>query len=115
MRYVIGLLLVLHGIAHSVGFIGAWELAPEKVPYTPVGILAPMGRMGMRVFGGMWAIAAIAFVIVGYGAFRDLSWWRPATIIAAAISLVMCLLALPGARFGVLVDIVILASLIGLS
>jgi hypothetical protein len=105
--------LVLHGFAHLVGFVGSWELAASVPPQNA--LLAgriPLSLASMRWVGIFWAIIALAFVIPAVGIMRQTPWWPAATLIVAFASLVLCVLGLPQAKVGAIVDVVIIAGVL---
>ena len=90
MRLILAGLMTLHGIAHLVGFAGAWQLAPAKeIPYktTVLGGHLQLGDTGIRVMGVLWLFAAVAFVVAAGGAVFNVRWWTNAALIVTAVSL----------------------------
>lgn len=115
MRPFLAVFMMLHGLAHLVGFAGSWQLGEAgKIPYKTT-ILAghlDLGGAGIRAFGVLWLVAAIAFAAVAIGAFAERSWWMTATWIVACASLALTLLELPEARIGVAANLAILGALV---
>ena len=111
MRIAIAVFLALHGFAHFVGFAGSFGLA-ESMPYktTVLGGTVDLGDAGIRVFGVMWLIAAGAFLVASAAAMTNQAWWTRALLVAVTGSLVLCAMALPEARIGVALDLLILAA-----
>jgi hypothetical protein len=107
-----GVFLVLHGLAHSVGFFVHWDLShPTGFTYstTLLGGRVDLGEIGIRIDGLLWLVAAVGFVVLGLrlSGFRRL---EPIPVAAVAIfSLVLCALDLPGAAIGMVIDVLILA------
>lgn len=112
MRIVIAIFLALHGFAHFAGFAMSFGLA-ESIPYrtTVLGGTVDLGDGGIRVIGVLWVLAALAFLTASAAAMTSQDWWITATLIAAVTSLVLCLLSLPEARIGVLLNLLILAAI----
>ena len=105
--------LVLHGFAHLVGFVGSWELAASVPPQTA--LLAgriPLSLTSMRWVGILWAVVALAFVVPAVGIIRQTTWWPAATLVVAFASLALCVLGLPQAKVGDVVDIAIIAGVL---
>ena len=112
MRLALAALMILHGIAHLVGFAGSWHLGAD-LPYKTT-VLAgriDLGDAGIRVAGLLWLVAAIAFVVAGAGAALNYDWWVKATLYVTFASLVLTLVELPDARIGLVVNVAILALL----
>ena len=115
MRIALAVLMTLHGIAHLVGFAGAWQLsAAANVPYrtTVLGGHVDLGAAGIRAIGLLWVMAALAFVTVSAGAVLHTEWWLGAAVLVALGSLALTILELPEARIGAMVNVVLLAILL---
>ncbi len=115
MRFVLAALMTLHGIAHIVGFAGAWQLAPAKeIPYktTVFAGHVHLGELGIRVMGVLWLFAALAFVVTAGAAVVDAQWWMRAALIVTGVSLAMTIVEWPEARIGLLVNLAILSGLL---
>ena len=115
MRIVLAALMALHGIAHLVGFAGAWQLAASGgIPYktTVLAGRVDLGDVGIRAVGLLWVVAALAFVTVALGAAFDTAWWTKAAVIVAVGSLALTMLELPEARIGLVVNLALIATLL---
>jgi hypothetical protein len=109
---VLALLLLAHGFAHLVGFVGPWKIGkPDpKQPYTT--LLAgrlDVGDTGIRVVGILWLLAAVAFGVLALAVLTEAPWWQPAAIWIASYSLALSILGLPASWIGIAVDIILLA------
>jgi hypothetical protein len=113
MRIALAVLMAVHGIAHLVGFAGAWQLAPGGFPYktTVLGGQVDLGNAGIRVVGLLWLTTAVAFVAVAVGTVAGVVWWAPAALTIAIVSLLLSVLEFPEARLGVVINIAIIAAL----
>ena len=114
MRIGIAGLLILHGIAHLVGLIGSWQLAPGKVPYNTalMGGAVQASDGVMKLLGSLWLVAAVWFVGSAAGALAHASWWVASAIAVSAASLALCIVAWPDARIGVMLNLAILVVLV---
>jgi hypothetical protein len=115
MRIALAVLMTLHGIAHLVGFAGAWQLAAAaNVPYktTVLGGHVDLGGAGIRAVGILWVAAAVAFVAVSAGAVMHTDWWFRTAVLVALASLALTILELPEARIGAAVNVLLLAILL---
>lgn len=115
MRIVLAVLMALHGVAHLPGFLVPWRLA--SLPEMPYGTTVLAGRVdlgntGIRVMGAAWLAVALAFVAAAIAAATDRTWWMAAATTAAAVSLRLSVLGLPAARFGIAMNLLILAALL---
>ena len=114
MRIVLAILMVVHGLAHLVGFAGAWRLAPDGIPYKTT-ILAgsvDLGDSGIRAVGLLWLGLAAAFIVVAVGAFGAFQWWPQAALAVAIVSLLLSATEWPEARLGVVLNVAIVAALL---
>lgn len=113
MRIVLGLLMIVHGIAHLVGFAGSFGLSRD-IPFktTVLGGHVDVGLLGTRALGVLWLACALAFLGVGTGAIIRTGWWQSYAIFVGAISLALCLVELPAAKIGAVVDVVVLAAIL---
>lgn len=114
MQLAFGVILLVHGLAHLVGFVVTWRVAKlQEMPYKTT-ILAgavDVGDVGIRVMGGLWLATAVAFAIVAVGAFVGTSWWFPVALMMTTVSLFVTILGWPDSRIGVGVNVVLLAAL----
>lgn len=115
MRYALGIILVIHGVAHLVGFVVPWRLADLKdAPYrtTVLNGRLDVGHAGIRVVGVLWLLAAVGFAISGVALITLATWWLPLTVAVTIWSLVLAVLQWPESRIGVAIDVVLLAYLL---
>jgi hypothetical protein len=114
MRIAVGIYLLVHGICHLVGFLVPWRIITSKEePYktTLLEGTLDVGPVGIRMVGIVWLLAGLAIMASGIGAFAWWPWWRNATLTLALASLVLCVLGLPGAKIGILANLLLLAYL----
>ena len=107
--------LVLHGIAHLVGFIAPWRLLEmSELPYktTVLGGAIDLGDAGIRVVGLFWLIATIGFAAAAMGLLTHEPWWRGLALACTGLSLVLTLSEWPRTKFGVGLNLAILAALV---
>jgi hypothetical protein len=115
MRIALGVLMLLHGIAHLPGFLGSWRLATlEGMPYktTILSGRLDLGDAGIRVVGAAWLVVALGFGLAAVAALAGRAWWWPAALGVALASLCLSGLEWPEARIGVAVNLAILAALL---
>jgi hypothetical protein len=115
LRWVLSIVLIVHGFSHLVGFVVPWGIGEVKdAPYktTLLADRIDVGDTGIRVFGVLWLIAALAFVVAGVACLTGQEWWITYASWTAAFSLVLGILGWPDARIGVAVDLLILVLLI---
>jgi hypothetical protein len=113
MRILLAVLMAVHGIAHLVGFAGAWQLVPGGFPYrtSVLGGQLDLGNAGVRVVGLLWLITSVAFVAVAIGTVAGVAWWAPAALTVAVVSLLLSVLEFPEAHLGVVINLAIIMAL----
>lgn len=119
MRIALALILILHGVAHLVGFLNSWGLLPatdpSAAPPSPnvlFGGRLTLGETAARGFGVVWLIAAVSFVTIAIGVWRRDHWSLPALAYVSVASLALSTAWWPSARIGVFVNVAILLGLI---
>ena len=108
-------LLIGHGAAHVVGFAVPWKLVSSaEVPYrtTVLAGAVDVGSLGVRLIGVLWLTVALAFVGAAVGLLQHTTWWYREVLVLVAISLVLCVLALPESRPGLVANAVVVVLLI---
>jgi hypothetical protein len=91
-RIVIGIVLIAHGIGHSMGILGVSEIAKVNPSWQGDSWILTdrVGRRVARVVGvALWATAMIGFVALGatvFGWMPD-TWWRPLAIASSIASI----------------------------
>lgn len=115
IRRVAAVLLALHGVIHLIGFVTPWRIATlEGFAYrtTVLNGGVDLGDVGARVIGLVWLGLTFGFLVAGYGVWRGKRWAVGLTGVLAIVSLVVCVLGLPEAGAGVVIDGVILVAVV---
>lgn len=115
MNLLLGLFLLVHAVSHLVGFVVPWKLADfPEAPYktTILNGKVDLGHNGIRIFGFIWLLTAVGFVVAVVILFMNFAVWLPMTAALAAISLVLSILAWPESKAGIPANILIFAFLV---
>lgn len=105
-----GVLLILHGFAHTPATLGSWGLATfEDVSRQPNFLLTSAGDGMLIILGTVWLLAAISFVFAGVGILRQSYWWPMMTALALVLSVPMTMLWRDDAVIGLLLNGILLA------
>ncbi|MCP4167002.1 MAG: ABC transporter permease [Chloroflexi bacterium] len=114
LHILVGVFFILHGLIHLIGFVVNWQIiTTDEFPYATT-LLAgriDVGDGGIRVVGLLWLLAAVGFVIAGYGLITLAPWWLALTAGVTLFSSVMCILGWPQAQFGLYINLLILVLL----
>jgi hypothetical protein len=116
MRLVAALLLILHGVAHLVGFRAAfWPEPGVQVRSSLLGGLLAVGSFGTRALGLIWLVLALGYLL---SAILFLLRHPSSGLVmlgVTAASLAMCALFWPDARIGLVIDVVLFVVVLALS
>lgn len=115
MKTVFALFLIAHGLVHLLWFVVPWQITEvDGLPYstTILGGRLDLGAGGIRFYGLLWIVPTAIFVLAGIGLLFSAPWWWTLTLVAAAISFLLCILGLPVAKWGALIDVLIAAVLL---
>ncbi len=113
-RKILAAALVGHGLVHWLGFAVPWKLVSlPEMPYATTLLAGTLevGALGVRGVGLLWLLAGLSFMAAGLGALAGKGWWVGLTLWTALLSLLLCVLGWPAARFGLLIDLAILTML----
>jgi hypothetical protein len=105
MRVLLGGTLLVHGVAHLVGFVVPWRIVTSsEVPYRTTLLGADIGQGGVRALGLAWLLVSVLFVVLGASVLRHEAWHYEAILTLVGVSVVLCLLGLPESRPGLLAN-----------
>lgn len=111
VRYALSVLLAAHGLAHLPGFLVPWRwMQSPELPFKTT-VLAgriDVGVLGIRTVGLAWLATAIVLLVIAAGITLRWRWAEAAAPVAVGFSLVLCVLELPHARLGLVVNLVAL-------
>lgn len=111
MKIVIAIFLVLHGIAHIVGFVVPWKIAKmDDMPYKTTLFFGKInaGDVGIRIIGIIWLLIALTYFYSGWITYQYLDYWMDFTLIITVISLFFCILALPDSHIGIYINVALI-------
>lgn len=114
MKILAVVFLLVHGIAHLVGFVVPWKLAElPDAPYktTLFNDRLDLGHAGIRIVGLLWLLGCVAFTAAAVLLFLERTFWMQLAAATASYSLVLSIVALPEAKIGIPVNLFILGGL----
>ena len=114
MRYLLAILLLVHGVAHLPGFLVAFGLASfPELPYrTTVFGALEVGTSGARAIGVAWLVLSLSFIALAAVMALRLNWTPMMFPAALGISALLCAAEWPEARMGFVANTVIAALLV---
>ncbi len=115
IRFMAAVILFFHGLIHWMGTIvymklGTLESFPYKTTILNGGIY--LGDKRIFIFGILWGLAAIGFVVTAVGLVAKWKWNQSLLIGVSIFSLALTILDWGIAFTGVLVDIAILVIIL---
>ena len=111
---IASVILFLHGLIHLMGTAAYLKLTEiDQLPYKTTVLSGrwDLGSIGTTIFGILWAVAAIGFVLTAIALFGNWDWWRSVLIGVTLFSLVLTSLDWGVAYAGVIVNLAILLIL----
>lgn len=105
--------LVLHGLIHLMGTVTFMKLGTVQGLEYKTSLLNGrwnLGERGIAVYGALWALAAIGFVISAIAMLAGWEWSRLALLVVAAFSLALTMLDWQDAQAGGILNIIILLA-----
>lgn len=111
MRYALVILLVLHALAHLVGFAVPWQLVTSaEMPYRTTVLQGriDLGETGIRLYGLGWLSLAAGCVVAAAGVALRSPWWVFFLVVLVAVSLIFCAVGWPEAGLGLRANAIIL-------
>ena len=115
MKIAFAVFLLIHALAHGVGFLTVSGLVKNSdQPSDPTFLLtrfAPEHRV-FKIMAVIWLIALVGFAIAGIGVLAEASWAFTATVAAAILSTILSVIWVKSAPFGVVANLIVIAALV---
>lgn len=106
--------MISHGVAHLVGAVAALIAARDSEPVAYFFDRADISdRSLLWALGAGWIVVALGYVAVAVAEWVNQSSWRSWLMAVTIVSLLLTVAALPATVWGVLIDLGILAWLLG--
>lgn len=102
MNIGLGILMILHGLIHLMGFVKAFNLAELKEITQEIS----------RPIGLLWLAVMLLFTAAGVALMLKSACWWPITIASMVLSQVVIALHWKEAKWGTIANVLILAGLI---
>ena len=114
MSIIFAAFLVLHGLAHIIGFIVFCRISDiEGITYktTILNGKIDVTDSGIFVFGIIWLLLALAFIFNGIAVIMNLLFWESLAFYLSIGSFIFCMMGWPDSKIGVIVNVLILIFL----
>jgi hypothetical protein len=109
----LAIFLLLHGMAHLVGFMTPWGIAGgAPVQSSLLAGRISIGIVQMKALGIFWLGGATAFTIAALGVWHQASWWPSFLFGTAIASLVLCILSYPQSKVGIPINLALIIGLL---
>lgn len=108
-------LVIIHGLIHLIGFrvyAQAAQVAEMSFKTIFLNDSLDLGFSGTRVYGWLWLLPTLGFILAGVGFFLHASWWQPVLIISSLASLIITGMDWKNAFLGTLIDVILLAVIL---
>ena len=112
VSYFAAFALIAHGLIHLLGttvYLRLGEVSGFPYKTSLLGNSWDVGPVGMGIFGAMWAVAAVGFIVSAIGMLTGSSWWQHVLIGVTVFSLLLTGLDWNLAFAGLALNLVILA------
>ncbi|NMC42087.1 MAG: hypothetical protein GYA43_13110 [Bacteroidales bacterium] len=106
-RLIFAFIVLIHGLIHLLGFVKEYKLAPVK---QVAGIVLPGGMA--KVIGLLWLVACLLFAFSAVAFVIKKDWWWIIGITGVVLSQVLIIMYWHDARFGTIVNVIVLAGCI---
>lgn len=108
-------LLIIHGLIHLIGFrVYAQGAQMDNMTFktTFLNDLLNLGVFGTRVYGYLWLLPALGFILAGVDSLLNSSWWQPVLIATSLVSIVLTGMDWGVAFRGTLIDLGLLVAVL---
>jgi len=118
LQYLAALVLVAHGLGHSVYVLASWmsvDAGFSDKPWILPGDYMLDSTVGI-IWGVFWGVALVLFAAAGTGVLMGKEWWRTCALIGSVVSLAAILpwagTVVSGALAGAALDVAIILVLL---
>lgn len=108
MKWLLILIVIFHGLIHLMG--GVNELGLAEVKGLTGKTLFSLPNSLQPLFGVLWFITVILFLIAAVGLMTNNSWWKSLAFVAVGLSQLLIVIWWPDAKWGTLANILILSG-----
>lgn len=108
IRTLFVIVIIIHGLIHSIGFISEWKITPVK-GFTGATIF-PMPPVWLKIFGLLWLLALVALLTAGVALIAHKDWWWITALAGVILSQLLIIVYWQDAKWGTVFNIFILLT-----
>jgi hypothetical protein len=115
MRVAFAVLVLVHALAHGVGFLTqTFLVGVEDTTTNPAFLISGFERdhRFVRLLGVLWLIIGIGFVAAGIGLLQEADWTLPLLVVSTGASTALSIMWVKEAPFGLVANVIIIAILL---
>jgi len=109
-RWVIGVLLIGHGLIHAMGPVEIWGLA--DIQGMSGNTTLAVSNTGVQALALTWVGAMIVLVVAGIGALSGRPWWKGVALVGAILSQLVIAMWWSEAATGTVPNIIIAIAVV---
>lgn len=110
IKIFITLILALHGLINLMGFVNGFGIIEIK-EFTNKTLFV-INPIMMKIFGILWLISCLIFLITVIGLFINQEWWVITALVGIIISQILIIIWWNDAKFGTIANLIILITLV---
>ena len=110
IRLIFPALLTIHGLIHLIGFSKEWKLGPVSMLKSKT--LIPLSHKMAKVTGTLWLVASLMLILATYFYIIEKDSFLIPALIGVGLSQVMIIIYWHDARYGTIVNIIILLVIV---
>ena len=108
-RWIVGILLILHGLIRVLGPLAIWDLADiEALSGDPTII----GSTAIQAFALTWLGALAILVVAGIAVMARRPWWRALAVVGVVVSQIAIVAWWDDAAAGTVANLLIIAAIV---
>jgi hypothetical protein len=90
LRWIVALVLIGHGLGHSIGVLASWTSIPSGLTggHWLLSDNVTMDSTVGRVFGILWLVTLVGTTASGIGLLANQEWWQPLAVASSVLSLI---------------------------
>jgi hypothetical protein len=100
LRLFFSIVIIVHGFIHLMGFVKAFDYAKIQAISQPI----------TKPVGILWLVAMLILIATAISYFLNINYWWALALMGALLSQVLIILYWQDARFGTIVNIIILLA-----